>query len=186
MKGLLSAIIFLASAAPAAAAFRVVSIDGRLSANGKELKAGAVVADGSRIELADGTATLATPTGRFLLRGPAVLIPRKAGVTLSLGGLLSVLRGKARGFSVRTPVSMAAVRGTDFYVEARGESESYVCICKGALETSAKGVRAEPIASEHHLARRFVKKDGKIARLPAPFEAHTDAELDDLRHALGP
>ena len=113
-----------------------------------------------------------------------MFIPRKASATLSLGGLLSVIRGKS--FVVRTPITMAAVRGTDFYVEARGESESYVCVCRGTLETSAKGVPAEPISAEHHLARRFVKKGTKIERLPAPFEAHTDAELDDLRHALGP
>lgn len=186
MKRLLLVIMILAAAVPATAVFRVISIDGRLSAAGKELKVGAVIPDGTKVELADGTATLATAEARFLLRGPAVLIPRKSSVTLSLGGLLSVLRGKVKSFSVRTPTSVAAVRGTDFYVEARGDSESYVCICRGTLETSAEGVTPKPISAEHHAAVRFVKKGSRTRRLPASFEAHTDAELEDLRRALGP
>lgn len=168
----------------ASAAGRLVSTDGSPTANGKVLKAGDEIPD-AEIRLATGTATIAIDGGRFLLTGPARLTPTKRAFRLDLGGLLSVLTKKAgRRFSVRTPTAVAAVRGTDFFVSAGAQRETDVCICKGALKVSSKGLEPLPLASESHLNYRiWPVKDG-TAREKSPMIGHTDAELDALRAAL--
>lgn len=168
----------------ASAAGRVLSTTGSLMSGGAALKAGDALPD-AEVRLASGTATLAIDGGRFLLTGPARLTPRKSSFRLDLGGLLSVLTHRAgRRFSVRTPVAVAAVRGTDFYVSVGAKQEVDVCICKGALEVTAKGMEKLPMASQSHLNYRFWAARTETAREKSPMIGHTDAELDVLRGLL--
>lgn len=171
----------------ASAAGRVVSTTGKLTSGGKTLKAGDALPD-SEVRLDSGTATLAIDGGRFLLKGPARLTPRKTVFQLQLGSLLSVLEKKAgRAFSVRTPVAVAAVRGTDFFTEITPEGELDVCICRGRIEVAGKGAKPVPMAAESHLHYRFAKnKSGAtVDRDPPPEHlGHDDDELDALRALL--
>lgn len=179
----------LVSCAPlaASAAGRVVSTTGELTAGGKALQAGDALPD-AEVRLESGTATLAMDGGRFLLKGPARLTPRKTVFRLEFGSLLSVLERRAgRRFAVRTPTAVAAVRGTDFFVEVRPKSEADVCICRGAIEVTAKGMKALPMTSENHLLYRFAQSASRtsVDRKPAGARlGHNDAELDALRKLL--
>ena len=133
-RGLMLASLFMCAPFAASAAGRVLSVTGTLTAGDTVLKAGDSLPN-AEVRLSSGTATIAIDGGRFLLTGPARFTPRKSSFRLDLGGLLSVLTRRAgRRFSVRTPTAVAAVRGTDFYVEAGTKQEVDVCICKGALE----------------------------------------------------
>ena len=181
--GLLAVSLILAAAASARAEVRVVSTTGVLTADGRPLGPGDEV-PASGVHLSNGTAILAEEGARFLLKGPAFLVPKHASFRLDFGGLLSVLKKGRKRFSVRTPTSVAAVRGTDFFVEARGKKETYICICSGKLEASAKGMGALAMSSKHHLARRFLKKGSGVKTVEGTLEGHTDAELDELRAAL--
>ncbi len=185
MKEIL-ALSLLLSCAPlaASAAGRVISATGALTAGDLVLKVGDALPN-DEVRLASGTATLAIDGGRFLLTGPARFTPRKSGFRLDLGGLLSVLTRRAgRRFTVRTPTAVAAVRGTDFYVEAGTKQEVDVCICRGALEVSAKGMETLPMAAENHLNYRFWPAKSGTAREKSPMIGHTDADLDILRGLL--
>lgn len=180
-------LIILCSPLAAAAAGRVVTTTGKLSAGGKTLRAGDALPD-SEVRLESGTATLAIDGGRFLLKGPARLTPRKTVFQLQLGSLLSVLEKKAgRTFSVRTPVAVAAVRGTDFFTEISPDGELDVCICRGRIEIAGKGMKPVPMAADNHSHYRFARsKSGtKVDRDPPPETlGHDDDELDELRALL--
>lgn len=176
----LAALLLLAPLS-AAAAGKVVSTTGVLTAGGKTLVAGDALPD-AEIRLSSGTAVLSTDGGRFLLKGPATLTPKPALFSLKLGRLLSVLDKRNRRFAVSTPTAVAAVRGTDFYVDA-GPEGSNVCICKGKLDVSGKGLPRFPLAAEHHL-NHFLKAGAKTTHAEAPMTGHDDAELDMLRELL--
>lgn len=172
-------------AAPALASSsgKVLSTTGRLTAGGKALVAGDSLPS-MEITLDQGSATLAVEGGRLLLTGPARFTPRPTGFRLTLGSLLSALRHGQRRFVVRTPTAVAAVRGTDFYVGVDSDGATDVCICKGAVEVSAKGMKTVPMTAENHLNWRFVKNGSGVSGAKAPMRGHTDAELDVLRGLL--
>lgn len=182
------ALSFLILCAPLAAqaAGWVVSTSGKLTSGGRTFRAGDALPD-AEVRLDSGAATLAIDGGRFLLKGPARLTPRKTVFQLQLGSLLSVLQKKAgRTFSVRTPVAVAAVRGTDFFTEITPDGELDVCICRGRIEVTGKGAKPVPMAAENHLHYRFAKaKSGTTVDRDPPPETigHDDGELDAL-HAL--
>lgn len=183
-RGLIVSLLLSCAPAAASAAGRVLSVDGALTAGDRVLKAGDDLPN-AEVRLASGTATLAIDGGRFLLTGPARLTPRKSSFRLDLGSLLSVLNRRAgRRFSVRTPSVVAAIRGTDFFVSVGPRQEVDVCICRGALEASAKGMEDLPMAAEHHLNYRFWLVKSGTAREKSPMIGHTDAELDVLRGLL--
>ena len=184
MTRLLALAALLSWAPAASAAGRVLATTGVLTAGGAALKAGDALPN-DEILLSSGTATLAIEGGRFLLKGPARFTPRKSYFRLDFGSLLSVLTHRAgRRFQVRTPTAVAAVRGTDFYVEVGTKREVDVCICRGALEVSAKGMDVLPMAAEHHLNYRFWPVKSGVARDKSPMRGHTDEELDALRDLL--
>ncbi len=183
MKIILSLLLACVPSA-ASAAGRVISATGTLMADGKALKAGDPLPN-AEIRLASGTATLAMDGARFLLKGPARFTPRSSYFRLDFGSLLSVLRHDAgRRFSVRTPTAVAAVRGTDFFVSVGTKQEVDVCICRGALEVSSKGLDALPMAAKDHLNYRFWPVKTGTARDKSPMIGHTDAELNVLRGLL--
>lgn len=185
MERILALALLLACAPVAAsAAGRVISATGALTVGDLVLKPGDTLPN-DEVRLASGTAILSINGGRFLMTGPARFTPKKSGFRLDLGGLLSVLTHRAgRRFSVRTPTAVAAVRGTDFYVEVGSKQEVDVCICRGAIEVRAAGMETLPMAAEHHLNYRFWPAKSGTAREKSPMVGHTDADLDVLRGLL--
>lgn len=180
------ALVLLALLAPltASAAGKVISTTGALTADGASLAAGDALPD-AEVRLASGTATLAMDGARFLVTGPARFTPRKKSVRLDLGGLLSVLTHRAgRRFSVRTPLAVAAVRGTDFFVSVSPRQEVDVCICRGKLRVTADKMEPLPLEAHDHLNYRFWSAKTETARAKSPMVGHTDAELDALRALL--
>lgn len=188
--------LLLCSPAAATAAGRVLKLTGTLTADGKALKAGDALPN-SEVLLGTGTAILAIEGGRFLLTGPARLTPRKSNFRLDLGSLLSAVKHAAgKNFSVRTPSAVAAVRGTDFYIEVGPKKEVDVCICNGALKVTAEGMEPLDMAAEYHLNYRFWSVQGgkkatagelpgkTTAREVSPRRGHTDGQLAVLRELL--
>lgn len=183
-RGLFLSLLVSCAPAAASAAGRVISADGTLTAGDAALKAGDALPN-AEVRLASGTATLEIEGGRFLLKGPARFTPRKSSFRLDLGSLLSVLTRRAgRRFSVRTPTAVAAVRGTDFFVSVGTKQEVDICICRGALAVTAKGMETLPMASEHHLNYRFWPVKSGTAREKSAMIGHTDAEIEVLHGLL--
>jgi len=184
MRGLALSLLLTCTTISASAAGRMIETTGVLTAGERTLRAGDELPN-SEVRLASGTATLAIKGGRFLLKGPARLTPRKTSFRLNLGSLLSVLKHSAdRRFSVRTPSAVASVRGTDFFVKVDARRSVDICICKGAIEVTAKGMKKLPLASQHHLNYRFWSVKSDTVHEEAHMSDHSDEELDILRSLL--
>lgn len=169
-----------AHAAPAPPA-RVLSVSsGALTVGGRAVSVGAELPAGAELRLGGGEAVLELPeAGRVLLKGPARLTLGAERLSLTEGGLLSVLDRLKGRFAVATPAAVAAVRGTVFYIEARGPDSTYLCLCHGKLTVrGGKGVRYRyTFSAAHHTAFLFSRGGRREKRAKAPMEHHTDAEI---------
>lgn len=178
--------------APAAAAggakappFKVSSVmGGTLTSDGKPVSVGAELRDGAVVRLETGQAVLElAEEGRVMLTGPAELSIGGRGLALTRGRLLSIFRRLKGEFSVRTPVAVAAVRGTEFFVEARADGRTYLCLCEGALEVTGMpgtGYR-KTIRSKHHGSYIFSQHGKRLDRGPWPMENHSDGDINKLK-----
>ncbi|MBI5595727.1 MAG: FecR domain-containing protein [Elusimicrobia bacterium] len=172
-------------AAPAKTEVRVLSVSGGvLTSGGKPAAAGTVVADGAELRLDAGHAVLDFGgEGKVQLDGPAVLAVGGRRLTLSGGGLLSVLPRLKGRYAVATPVAVAAVRGTEFYIAVRKDGGTYLCLCEGAVEvTGGKGVKySQRFEAKHHLPAVFAHEGKTLKRSEAPMLEHQDADIEALR-----
>ena len=185
----MSAVLFGLCAAPRLCAaevrFRLVSVtSGTLTAGGKAVKAGAELAEGTTFHLDAGKAVIDLGgEGRLLLTGPADAELGPRALTLGHGRLLSVLHGLKGRFMVRTPVAVAAVRGTEFFVEARDDGRTYLCLCEGTLDvTGVPGVSYhKTLRSTHHTGFVYSRHGKELDRNPWRMEHHSDAEIEGMQ-----
>jgi ferric-dicitrate binding protein FerR (iron transport regulator) len=183
--GLLAAALGADAAAAKGPVFKVAAVDGgSLTADGKAVSVGAELAERAVLALDKGTAVIEFgDQGRMLLTGPAEFEFGEGRVLLSRGRLLSVLDRLKGRFSVQTPVAVAAVRGTEFFVEAREDGRTYLCLCSGVLEvTGAPGLRhRKTIRSDHHLSYIYSRHGKRLDRNPWKMEKHTDKDIGMMR-----
>lgn len=172
----------LAAKAPA---FKVVSVTGgTLTSGGKTIEVGAEPAEGAVLMLDKGRAVLEMGNeGRVQLKGRTEIRLESRRVNLKVGALLSVLPKLKRGFSVATPIAVAAVRGTEFFVEVRDDGRTYLCLCDGILTvTGAPGLGyRKAIRSKHHGSYIFSKIGNRLDRGPWRMENHTDEDISGLK-----
>lgn len=178
--------LLLAALAPAAAerAFEVAELSGKLSGGGRDFAPGDRLPAGTPVSLeAGGRAVIrVNGEGAVLLKGPASFTPKKGGVDIALGGILSVLPRLKSLFRISTPAVVASVRGTDFYAEARHD-QTYICLCEGKLElkASAHPGRRQRMTSHTHTAGVFRAERGGLSRAPAGLEGHSENDRRELR-----
>lgn len=169
--------------------FRLESVEGRLASGLRQIPAGGHLRPGLTVYLeAAGKAVIRVKDGgKILLKGPASFTPRESkgwGVDIKSGAFLFSLPLLKARFWVRTPAAALAVRGTEFYVDARSEVETYLCLCSGALSvTRPSGRRGKPLelTAGHHTAVFLRSGKAGMESSPAPMEGHTDDELESLR-----
>ena len=188
-RALWAALLVFALAAEAGAAkappFKVASaMGGTLTSDGKPVSVGAELRDGAVVRLDTGQAVLElAEEGRVMLTGPAELTVGGRGISLARGRLLSVFRRLKGSFSVRTPVAVAAVRGTEFFVEARDDGRTYLCLCEGTLEVTGMpgtGYR-KTIRSKHHGSYIFSQHGERLDRGPWKMENHSEGDIGKLK-----
>ncbi len=162
-----------------------VSVDGAPAAIGDEVPAGSRVVTGS-----DGQAEIVFGTGNILqVREDTELVldlnNRDDAIDVQRGRfaavfdeLQSVGSGDGDTFAIRTPSTVAGVRGTVFFVAVESPEETYVCTCHGTLQFGDDG--GVVVSAARHSARRFVS-DGSETRVEtAPELYHTTEELNRL------
>lgn len=157
-------------------AFKVASVDGgTLTVGGKEVLVGAELPEGAVVRLDKGDAVLELgDEGWLQLTGPAEVKFGDRRADIKIGKLLSVLPKLRRGFTASTPIAVAAVRGTKFFVEARQDGRTYLCLCEGALEVAgAKGLGyRKTLRSKNHASYIFSKIGKRLDRGPWRMENH--------------
>lgn len=133
--------------------------------------------EGFDVSLSSGTRVVDLPWGRVKLTGPGEMTVSRDGIRLRLGRLLLALpKVGPRGFAVRTPHAVAAVRGTEFYVDAQPRS-TYVCACEGKLAVGKTPISAT--RAKRHSARRFER--GRLVDPEPGMLGHADDEFPPLR-----
>ena len=104
-----------------------------------------------------------------------------------LTGAIGAVFGRGKRRQIVAANVTAGIRGTGVYLETRGDG-TYFCTCWGEVDlASADDPKdREVIASSRHVPRlvAFQAKDGTRFR-PAPFETHTDQEMDILMKCVG-
>ncbi len=171
--------------AKTASPFELLLLEGGdLRAGRRLLKEKDRLAYGVRLKLSAGRAVIGLGSaGKLMLRGPAEFTPQEDSVNLRSGALLGVLPFLKGKFSVRTPNVTAAVRGTDFFIEARKHDESYVCLCSGALDLTSEGDERFrlKLQGSRHDAALLLRGSSRLSQAPAAMAGHTDAEIEELK-----
>ena len=171
----------------------ITQLEGDVLVNGNRLAPDGAIQTGDRIQTGPGSRVGFTIGGDALLLRPQTDLTLTRGASLFIiggarmaaGALLAVFGRSARPRHVVAPTVTAGIRGTGFYVEARPES-TYFCTCYGVIELQSNLGDTETVNSSRHQARRVLgQRSGTRSIVDAPFENHSDAELDQLARLVG-
>lgn len=174
---------------------RLVFLEGDVQLDGAPARLGDRVAPGSVIRTGpDGFADITFGTGNALriendtvltldLNNPAVGLDLRQGTIAAVfEGLASVGTGPEDTFSIRTPSTVAGVRGTAFFVHIESDTQTYVCTCHGILEFSDAGLT---VRAARHNATRFTRTADGVVSEAAPEIYHDTASLNAVADVAG-
>lgn len=170
---------------------------GDVRVNGKPIDKSAVIRAGdSVVTTSSGYVVFVIGQDAFMLRERSELRleanPAEnrlvAGLRL-LTGALGAVFGRRTGGAARlvAPQVTAGIRGTGVYLETRGEG-TYFCTCYGTvdLQANANPRERESMTTTRHNNPRMILTEARDGQLfaAAPFETHTDAEMDMLEKCV--
>ncbi len=193
------ALVAIATTATAFAADKasIVYLEGDVTMNGSPASigdpvlAGAVLATGpdSLCQIVFNTKNIVHIAAGTILRfDPNSL---SSGATLQKGAVAMVLRNlAAKGdqlrFSIKTPTTVAGVRGTCFFVAVEDDNNTYICACNGSIHLDGNGGQmAQNLASSHHQEVRVTRTASGLTVSPAPLLYHTDADVEAIAAKIG-
>ncbi len=143
----------------------------------------------------DGQLWFAVGQDAFFLRQRTELVLQPSANQISIVGALRLVTGavgaafgkrSADRVQISTSTATIGIRGTGTYMETRGEG-LYFCTCHGEVElTSVRTGESAIVAATQHSPRFCPNEpvEGKWI-MPAPFETHTDDEMDALEKCVG-
>jgi hypothetical protein len=102
-------------------------------------------------------------------------------------GALGAVFGRGRARQIVAANVTAGIRGTGVYLETRGDG-TYFCTCWGTVDlaSSEDPKDREVVASTRHSPRLIATRaEGGTRFRSAPFETHTDEEMDILQKCVG-
>lgn len=165
-----------------------VRINGAAATRASAIRGGDTVVTGR-----DGYFVFVVGQDAFMVRGGSEL-KLERGASAALVDALRIVTGavgavfaRGRTLMIHAPSVTAGIRGTGVYLEARAAG-TYFCTCYGAVALAAADdpAQRELIVSGRHTARTVGPPGAPAGRFsPAPFEGHTDAEMDALERAVG-
>lgn len=171
---------------------------GEVFLNGKRINKGAAISAGDVITTtSSGYVVFSVGGDAFMVRERSELHldpnpndPRLVtGLRLLTGALGAVFDRRLSGtVSIISTNVTGGIRGTGVYLETRGDG-TYFCCCFGtvALQANANPNDRETITATRHNNPRMILNQERGGQLfaPAPFETHTDAEMDMLEKCVG-
>ncbi|HMX42424.1 MAG TPA: FecR domain-containing protein [Elusimicrobiota bacterium] len=165
----------------------VLGSSGEITAEGRSVSTGATINLGETIEATRGKTDfrLASRVVFRLNEGARVVVLRRDGrfvVRLSRGAILSVVK-HGTPYAVESPVAVAAVRGTAFYMSVDSPQKTSVCVCEGRVQVHALD-KTEEVVATHHTAASW-RRDGDAAvKGPPGALDHSDRDVETLRGFL--
>ena len=166
----------------------IVYLEGPVSLGGKTASIGESVMDGDVILVGEGgLAEIEFGEYRILRASENTrLTVDTAARTMNLEtGAIAVVQSKARLLSrrkpwtMKTPTTIAAVRGTLYYTRVEDPDITYFCLCNGRihLEDETGFVDFE---ANHHQAVRAKRSGGEVLYEQAPLLYHDDKDMESL------
>lgn len=162
-----------------------VRINGRDATTKSEIRPGDRIATGS-----DGHFVFVLGRDAFMIRSRSEMHIEDygvAGVLRVVTGALGAVFNSHRRVAIRIGVATAGIRGTGVYMETRGNG-TYFCTCWGTVDLGSADdpKEREVVTSSKHLPRLVTHQPQSGSRFqPAPFETHTDEEMDILMKCVG-
>ena len=170
---------------------QVHDLKGKVTINGRPATWKSDILPGDRIATgSDGHFVFVMGRDAFMLRSRSELVIERQednGFLRLLTGALGAAFGRGRRRQVIAANVTAGIRGTGIYLETRGDG-TYFCTCWGEVDlaSSEDPKDHEIVTSTRHVPRlvSFKPRDGTRFR-EAPFETHTDEEMDILQKCVG-
>jgi ferric-dicitrate binding protein FerR (iron transport regulator) len=100
-----------------------------------------------------------------------------------LAGVTTKIFSNEGTYLIKTPTTVASVRGTSFCTKVENPDSTYFCVCNGNIELIKPGRSVgDLIEAPHHIARRYKKeKDGTISIDKNPgLLYHNDTSIETL------
>lgn len=169
----------------------IVYMEGTVMVNGSPVEIGDVATHGDVIVTGSNSYVEVQFGDKRIFRASenATLTLDSGEKTLQLkAGALSVVQSKAKFFFfdkpwvVKTPTTIAAVRGTVYYVKVESDDSTYFCLCNGKIRLKdAVDGKVKDLEAIHHSAVRLIRQpDGSIAYEDAAMLFHTDDDMESL------
>ena len=170
---------------------------GNVKINGKPATADSVINPGDTVVTGtDGYIVFVIGESAFMLRSRSELVVEKPhpeafgavyGLIRLLTGALGATFKKGTPAGLRIANATIGIRGTGIYMETRGTG-TYFCTCWGKTEITIADtqVQKEIVDATRHNPRFIAQKalENGSFFMPAPFETHTDAEMDILEKCV--
>jgi len=163
-----------------------VSINGQQATYKSEIKPGDKIVTGS-----DGHFVFVMGgTDAIMVRSRSEIVIERyddQGLLRLITGALGAVFGRGRRRQIVAQNVTAGIRGTGVYLETRGDG-TYFCTCWGSVDLASAGDPRdrEIVSSTNHLPRLISRDPVDGTRFqPAPFETHTDEEMDILMKCVG-
>ncbi|MGE5616703.1 MAG: iron dicitrate transport regulator FecR [Bacillota bacterium] len=174
------------------AADQVHDLRGRVLINNRPATTKSDILAGDRVVTGnDGHFVFVMGQDAFMLRSRSELHLEKyddsSGLLRLVTGALGAVFGRGHSRTIHAANATAGIRGTGVYMETRGDG-TYFCTCWGTVDLAASDSprEREIVESKRHVARLVLPapKDG-VRFQEAPFETHTDEEMDILEKCVG-
>jgi hypothetical protein len=178
---------------PAAAADdQVHDLRGRVTINGIPATTKSAIRPGDRIVTgSDGHFVFVMGEDAMMVRSRSELVIEKYdesnGFLKLVTGALGAVFGRGKPRRIVAANVTAGIRGTGVYLETRGDG-TYFCTCWGTVDLASADDPndREVVSSSNHTPRLVAAKPAGASRFrPAPFETHTDQEMDILQKCVG-
>ncbi len=175
----------------------VHDLRGNVKINGQPATYDSIIYPGDTVTTgSDGYIVFIVGSSAFMLRSRSELVVEKPkedafgaayGILRLVTGALGATFQKGTPARLRTANATVGIRGTGVYMETRGNG-TYFCTCWGTTEIGVNDapVQRETVTATHHNPRMIGYKpdaDGSYFA-PAPFETHTDQEMDILEKCV--
>ena len=176
----------------AVGADQVHDLRGRVTINGVQATTRSQVRPGDRIVTgSDGHFVFVmAESDAIMVRSRSELVIERyddQGLLRMVTGAIGAVFGRGRQRRILAANVTAGIRGTGVYLETRGDG-TYFCTCWGVVDLASADDPSdrEVITSSRHVPRLVASqpRDGTRFR-PAPFETHTDEEMDILMKCVG-